>query len=721
MSDSSAASEKNKKHTISDLNQLYFDGDAADQQIFAEMRSNLLLVAGEHYQRRQSYFYKRIRDARELSHEQKMRLTKNHIQKIAKAYSNNILEANPGVGFRPKIEGDLHQEKLCDLNKSLWQDAYQKYSIDEFMDDWCDEFTQIGEVNVKVFYDPKGGKHLGYENKEDPATGGPALDEVGSPIPDLDRPMFEGAFVFEEIYGFNMLRPSECKDIRKADHLIIRKMVNKEELQGRFTDPDVQNFIVSAADDTFIIFDGALGGYKRAKNQVMVREYYFRPSWKYPKGYYFITTKEGVLAEGELPGGFFPIVTMPMDKVPTTPRGRSSIRIMRPYQAEINRSASKIAEHQVTLGDDKLLIQNGTKVTPGVALPGVRALNFTGMTPTILAGRDGSQYLPYMNSQIQELYSVMGVAEMYEDKETGSLDAYTLLFRSAKQKKKFQRYIRRFNKFLIEVVKLYARLAKLHLPDEELIGAIGKKEQVNIPEFRQSKDIDFEIVIDDQSDDIETKLGRQITLNHILQYAGNQLKPEDIGRIYRAMPYADKDASFDDLTADYDNMTNEILALDRGEQPPVSDSDNHSYAAKRLQNRMKKPDFKYLSPQIQQNYQQKLQIHEQLDAFQKMQIQRAEQGFIPTGGYQVVVDFYVNDPSDPSGLKTRRARLPYEAIAWLIKQLETQGQGQAELQSMDQSQQASYANIMNAQRGAQPQAGQPGGAVQQQNGQARPY
>ena len=261
------------------------------------MRSNILLVAGEHYQRRQSYFYKRIRDSRDLSHEQKMRLTKNHIQKIAKTYANNILSMNPGVGFEPKIDGDLHQQKICDLNHDIWRDAFSKYNLDDLMDDWCDEFIQTGEAIVKIFHDPKKGTITGYEQQMDEATGQPALDEVGQPIVDVNRPQYTGEFVFEEVFAFNLLRPSECKDIRRAEWLCIRKMVNKQDLMGSFNDPEIQKFIVPAADETFIIFDGALGGYKRAKNQVMVREYYFRPGWKYPKGYFFITTKEGILAD----------------------------------------------------------------------------------------------------------------------------------------------------------------------------------------------------------------------------------------------------------------------------------------------------------------------------------------------------------------------------------------------------------------------------------------
>ena len=140
-------------------------------------------------------------------------------------------------------------------------------------------------------------------------------------------------------------------------------------------------------------------------------------------------------------------------------------------------------------------------------------------------------------------------------------------------------------------------------------------------------------------------------------------------------------------------------------------NDNHEYAGKRLNARMRKPDFKFLDPRIQQNYQQKAAIHQQIDAAQKAQIARAEQGFIPTSGLLVPCDFYVQDPSDPTGAKTRRARFPEDALNWLIEQLKAQGTMQQSMSDMPQEMQAGYANQFLKQGiGGQPQPGAaPGG------------
>lgn len=672
-----------KKPDIAMLNSFYLDGDSCDQDVFAEMRSSVLLVAGEHYNRRQSRFYKRIRDSRELSQEQKLRLTKNHIRKICQIYANNIMSMEPGVGFTPKDESSMHDQKVAELHHSVWQDAIKRYYLEDKMDDWCDSFIQIGEVAVKLFWDPSLGDVAGYEPQTDPESGNPVMSEFQQMIPDETKPVFSGEFVFEEIYGFNLLRPPECKDMRKAEWLGLRKMVNKEDLVRRYkNDPDKQKLLVTQQDDTYVVFDAVRGGYKKSSRQTMIREWYFRPNLLFPKGYFYITTKEGILEEGELPGGYFPIIFMPFDKIQTSPRGRSAVKQMRPYQAEINRSASKMAEHQITLGDDKLILVNGSKASAGVSLPGVRTVTVSGQTPTVMAGRSGDQYLNYMNGQISELYSVMNVMEDSEMKDS-AVDAYALLFRAARQKKKFQRYIKRFEKFLIEIVHLYLRLAKIHLPDDFVICAVGKNEQINIAEFRMYPDTSYEVNIEAQADDVETKLGKQLVLNHVLQYVGPNMKPDAVGKVMRAMPYANFDETFDDMTIDFDSVQNDMLALDRGETPPINQYDNHLYSIKRLTMRTRKPDFNFMNPQVRQNYFSKIALHQQFEAANQLAIQRAQSGFIPTGGYLVACQFYVTDPGDKTGLKTRQARVPYQALDWLIKQLEAQGQSQEQLSDMN--------------------------------------
>ncbi len=658
--------EHDSPYELSDYENMYSEAESVDSSAFSEMRSNVLLNAGEHYNRKRLQLNRRLREFSELSNEHRIRITKNHIQNICKIYANNIVSMAPGVGFRPKNEKETQDQKAAEQNRLLWLDAKEKYALDEKLDDWVDAMVGIGEAAVKIFYDP--------------------LAQVSGK-----------RFVFEHVFGFNLLRPAECKDLREAAWLCIRKMVAVDDLKMAFGDDErKRRMIQSSMDETMKVFDAAKSSYRIADKEVMLREFYFRPCAQYPQGWFAFVTKQGVLAEGPLPFGVFPIVVAPFDRAPTSPRGIGPIRTMRPYQVEINRCSSKIAEHHVTLGDDKIILQNGAKFTATAAFPGIRAYGATGgASPVILQGRDGSQFVAHLQNTITELYQVMNVAEDGMEKgENGQLDAYALLYKSGKQKKKFQRYAKRVERFQIDIAKTYLTLAKQSMSDEELIEVLGRDEIDNLEEIRAGNELCYEIFIEGSNDDLETKMGRQLMINHTLQYVGTQMKPDDIGKLLRVSPLGSYEGMFSDLTTNYDNLQNDILALDRGERPPVHPQDDHAYMSQGLNARTRRPDFKHLPGQIRMNYQSKIMLHDKFEAYKQLQLQRAKDGYIPTGGYLVVCDLYVPKKDNPA--ETQRARLPYESLTWLIQQLEAQNMGIAQLEAMDSASRMGLAEQMNA-------------------------
>lgn len=709
---------KNKKHSVADLEGLYSDADGVDQPVFAEMRSSLLLIAGEHYTKKNSQFYNRVKDSKELNDQQKVRLTKNHIQKITKSYANNIVSLLPGVGFEPKNESEMQDQKAAELHHAVWMDASDRQNLDEKKDEWCDDFIGTGEVATKIFWDPSAGPIVAFHAEQD-ELGQDVQGPDGQLKPDYSRPKYRGDLMFEDLYAFNLLRDPNAKSMKESNYLIIRKMVKKDKLLPLVGDDEAKKkFIQPSSDQTFVVFDAERGGYRNSKDEVLLKEIYFKPCAQYPRGYFYFHTESGILAEGELPGGIFPIVWQYFDKLPTLARGRGPVKTMRPYQVEINRCASKMAEHQATLGDDKLLIQNGTKISAGVALPGVRSINYTGMEPGVLSGRDGSQYLATMQANITELYQVMSVAEDMEA-DAKQLDPFLMLFRAASQKKRFSRYIKRFERFLIEVARTYIKLAKVHLPDDAIIHAIGRSEQVNIAEFKNTTDLACEITITAQSDDVETKLGKQIMLNHVLQYVGTQLDKRSIGKIIRAMPYANEDETFSDLTLDEDCAKNDILALERGDLPEVHEYDDHVYTVQKLASRMRQADFKYLPSPVQQNYATLIQQHEAAEVEKQRKILAAKSEYIPADGYMVTCQMYTSDPAHPEK-QPKLVRVPYSALSWLVKQLEAQGQSLEELEKMNQGAVAQMSGMLVQNHGGAPNgmggppnsgAGMPGGVA----------
>ena len=679
--------------TIDDLNKLFKEAEQVDTELLAEQRSNILLYAGEHYSKKGSKFFNRIRDARDIAQEQKLRITKNHTQRICKTYVNNILTYAPGVTAYPHNDTELQSIKAAELNKAVMRDADRRYKLRSFFRRGCEQYIRVGEVFSLITWNPDLGTLVGYEQALD-ENGEPQVEEDGSPKAG-EKAIFSGDFEFKHFLACNVLRDPGSKDINKSPFLVFREMAYVDDLTARLGDDEEKKKLVQESkDETYIVFDSATSSYSKAEGQCLLRYFFFRPSIHYPQGYFYIATMQGILWEGELPFGIWPIASAGFDDIEDSARSRGIIKVIRPYQAEINRASSKVAETQITLGDDKLVLSGGSKLTNGATMPGIRSYHATGAAPTILPGRSGDQYIQYIQTQITEMYQAAMVEEDLAEKQEAQLDPYMALYKSMKQKKKFVVPADKFAQYMIDVYSIFLKLAKHYYDEDRFIMAAGKSERINLAEFKNLSEEACTLELEEQSEDVESKLGRQLALNHLVQYVGPQLGKDDIGKIIRNMPFANVEDTFSDLTLDYDCVTNDILALDRGEQPPVSGNENHAYYIKKIENRMKKPDFRYLSPEIQQNYQLFKQVHEKFFAEQTQQAQMATSGFVPVGGALVACDMYVNDPVNPEKAP-KRVRVPYQALDWLLGKLNAQGMSLQALEQMQLAPKAEVEQMMN--------------------------
>jgi len=707
-----------KKHTVGDLNRLYQDAEAADKSLFAEQRSHVLLIAGDHYNRRGDTKFSQIRDNRDVSDTSKLRLTKNHTHKVHKFYTQSVMANANGVTPVPQLDGEMQDVKAAELNKAVWTDFQTRYKLKRKRRSWASDYCGIGEVHLKVFWDPDAGDFEGYHQKID-EYGEPEFDMQGEPVPDKENPKFEGALTYERIYGFNLMRDPGAQSLDESPYLITRKMVATPTLRSRYKDDDEKTKAISdGSNETYVVFDSNKGGYERAKGFTPVREYFFRPCVEYPEGYFYIATKGVILEEGELPEGLFPILSAGFDVHPTSPRGRSIIKQARPYQAEINRAASSQALHQITIGDDKILYQSGTKLAPGALLPGVRGITFQGMEPKILQGRDGGQYQNYIDGQIREMYDVLDVNNIMAQANDvkGGNDLYALLFRSSAQKQQLSGYSEQFEDFLTDVCSLSLELGKAYLSEELLIPAIGMKEYVNMAEYKSSTKLRYQIKVVPQDDTLETQFGKQLSFQHLLQYGGQQLGREDIGMLMRNMPFANNEEMFKKYTIDNDTTKNLMLAIERGEYPQSIEEDNHEYIISELSLRVKQADFGYLEPQIQKAYLQKRQEHSQLAAQKEQKILAMQSKYIPADGPMIAVEMYVDNPDPKKAPK--RARIPQRALDWLLKQLQAQNGSMERLEQMNGGEASMMQNAMgpDGRQGAQGGQGMPPGMPPQQIG-----
>jgi hypothetical protein len=325
----------------------------------------------------------------------------------------------------------------------------------------------------------------------------------------------------------------------------------------------------------------------------------------------------------------------------------------------------------------------------------------------------GDQYFQYIAIQEQEMNRALMLDILNEDKGL-QLDPMAMLFKSMEQGQKFNFYSVKFGEFLVEVCELFLDLAKVYLEGDELIAAIGKSESINIAEFKATIKLHHTIKVEEQNDTIESKLGKQVAMNHILQFVGTQLEREDIGKMINEMPFGNWEESFSDFTINHKNIKNDFLAIERGEQPSVSENDDSKYVLAQVAKRKKERDFRSLAPNIQEMYTTFEQYHQEKIAAEGIAIKAAQSEFIPISGAMIGCDMY-NPESDPK--KTpKRVRVPYQALDWLLTQLEKQGSGMAAMEQMNSAQAASaIKQVAGGQQGGQASPPQQG-ASQLQGG-----
>lgn len=184
------------KPTLEELNKLYDEGTSIDEELFSEMRSNVLLVSGNHYSKKSNPLFNKIRGSNNIAQSQKLRLTQNHVHKISRHYINSVLAKVPGVTVSPQNDVEMQDRKSAEINQAVWNDAKAKYKLSEKRREWAHQFVEIGEVACFIYYDEFKGAIKGYEQAVD-EQGVPQFDQVGNPAPDMQKPVFEGGFLFQ--------------------------------------------------------------------------------------------------------------------------------------------------------------------------------------------------------------------------------------------------------------------------------------------------------------------------------------------------------------------------------------------------------------------------------------------------------------------------------------------------------------------------------------------
>jgi len=363
----------------SDLLRAYRDADSHLQSHFAEIRTNIRLFAGYHYKNKGRYEYtRRLKGIGE----KKIRATKNHTQRIVKKIASSILEACPGTGIFPNNPSELSDQKSAELFSSIWSDIKTQNSYRSLVRGIVFDFITCGETFTWTGYNPDKGLIVRYEQE---------IDENGEPIGEA-TPIFKGGVDIRRLYPFNVLTDPEAGCFEKTRHNIVRTLHVTKELKSKYANDESKLKYIDEAKSTYQVFDGLSGEYSEMKDHTQINEIYYRPCSEYPTGYYYFFTNSGILEEGELgiseeTGLQYPIQFTGYDEINTSCRAYSIIKQTKPYQMEINRTASAAITESITLGYTTILSQAGSKIaTQTCNLYRIKARDHRGPKRTAICG-----------------------------------------------------------------------------------------------------------------------------------------------------------------------------------------------------------------------------------------------------------------------------------------------------------------------------------------------
>jgi len=686
---------------LAKLNSLYQEADTALNSHFAEIRSNILLDIGYHHPRRDRFSNARGPYFREQKSKTQIRITKNHIQNITKFIRNSIQNRAPGAAIQPANAKELADQKSAELNTAVYDSLKVEHDLTDFYSKLIHDFVVCGETYAKVFQDDNAGKFLGYDTE---------LDELGNVVGE-PVPKWEGGIVYEKMAPYNVLTDPEADSQREVKWICYRKLLPREQLEAKYKhDEKKSKFVAGGSEDNYQWFDGVTGIYSDIKDGVQIREFYFKPSQEFPNGYFYFATSHGILEEGELPDGFC-IFSALYDESPANPRAYSVVKICKGFQTEINRCAAAIIKESIVLGHSTVLYSAGSKMTTAAIGNGLKGLQFTGAEPKIVEGRDGRQYEEYMSRITEEMYRVAQVPQHNNDKSGTDNDAFAMLFRTMREKMAFSLYAEKIEKLITEIVEHSLKLSRRYLPDEKVIPIVGKNEAVNIEEFRKSIREEYIVKVVPRTDDFSQMMGKSIQIGQAMQYLGSNMTPEIGAQLVRQMPFLNEEPILADLLVKKDQADAIILSLDRGEMPFFFETTDHEYMLGRITQRMNQNDFPLLSQEIQMAFQERVDKHSESMAAQQQEAQAATAGFIPSGGGLISADYYITTEKG----KQQRARVPYEAMDWLIKKLSQQGTSLEKIEGLPLSAQAAVGNQYQEQTGQDPSEG--GGNVRAISGQ----
>ena len=642
------------KYSLDLLDRYYKEAAENDSQAFREMRQCIRLHTGKHLSGGSDSAgpYESRANSNEL------KIVVNHIPRIAGVYLNEILSHAPDIFVTVKDEGDIRASRLAKMNKYVWEEHKKKSRLyEEKMRLEILNGIITGEIAVKLYWDN------------------------------------EKNWVKEEpILPFDLLRAPGITDIGDSPWYIHRKIYREEELRKMYG-PQIGSALADEGSNTientdFLVFSTQDKEYSEFRG-VEIREFYLRPNSEHPRGYYVFFMRDRILEQGELPGGLFPIVIRRLQSSLMLPRGYSFIRTVTATQMEINRAMSQDANNMYHFGGDKIVTSARSALSVGESFHGTNHLKVSSYGPLkdsflYVEGSGMPKYMDYVSNLIKQMdYQVNLQTKLEEKKDARSGDISFVLYSRIRDKERFATLGTNYEGYLKEKAESVLSLLRFYLGPNDFIPQGHAEDKVLIEDFRNTSDLDYTFSVDVVSGSAEDVFSKQMLIQSTMQYLGKDfLSRTDIGMMMAHTSLANDKGFIANLTSDHDAVVNDMINIEKGIMPRITDTMNFKYKMEKITARTNRPDFQFLWPETQQMYEQFLQMCGQKMAEIQEEELRLEKNFIPMDGPVTKIDMLHNMPNAEGKVKQERMTLPVKAVNWLVGVLAKQSQVKDQIQGL---------------------------------------
>lgn len=522
-----------------------------------------------------------------------VRFVGNRIQPIIRTELSKLTKNKPIVNVIPASSDD-DDVKSAHIAEKVLDNIWYKLNLQNMNKElamWC---LCTGTAFIKPYWNPNKGDKL--------------IDEEG-------KPFKTGDIDVEVVNLFEILIDPSAKrweDVKWVCHKKVRTIDYVKEVYGKEVQPEKgileTNLFENQLKDIYGL--GAVKQ-KQTEDSVVVKEYWEKPSVKYPNGRR-ITVANGQLlfqvndigfgkedsTERQLP--FFPFTHI---TIPGRVIGQSVIENLIPIQKEYNKTRSQIIQNKNLVSNPPWVVEDGTLTDDIRGVPGEVITYQAGRTPPHMEQPKELSQTVYKNLEqcTEEFYFISGQNETsHGNVPTGVKSGVAISFLQEQDDSKMAITIENFEKCIEQYSSYILKIINIKYDIPRTINIVGKNNSVEVIDFIGSNLTSTDVRVQAGSSIPTTKAAKQQWITNLVELG--VLNPiEDKELIIKMLDTGFTDNMYDDFAIDVNQALSEQDKWKKGDiSPVVRDFYEHPIHIREHNKFRKSDEYEQLPPELQQ-------------------------------------------------------------------------------------------------------------------------